>query len=151
MLVWIILFKSFNITSLIQLWWDIIQQNMSNEYKLTFFLNWMGPVSTKWYEDNKVPYRDKIIKHNVFKEHIMCREYNISYSCGRIDVYGHPDYPYNYEYSVDIMESESWYKLKDYLNDLKLDYLPDDVQEIYDMFEKDTGWKIQWWKDRNEH
>ena len=116
--------------------------------KLTFYLNWMGPVSTVWYEDNNIPY-ETITRYNALtQKEITYKKYLKGYCCGRIDVFGHPEYPFNFEYGVDIMESESWYRLQDYLKELTLDYLPDTVQEIYSMFEKDTGWKIQWLEEK---
>ena len=69
---------------------------------------------------------------------------NIHYYGGRIDIH-HPNFAYNNEYGVDIMEGESWGLLSDWLDDLSLDELPT-KDELFQMFEEQTGHKIKYFK-----
>lgn len=112
--------------------------------KLSFFLNMMGVANIGWYERNNIPYKEVWTTSDLFPKTLV-KEYTTHYYCGRIDVHGHPEFPFNFEYSVDIMDGESWNKLGDWLDDLTLDYLPDTVEEIYEMFERETGFHINWW------
>lgn len=114
--------------------------------KLSFSLNWMGVVSTRWYDDHNIPHTLERKYSEWLGKEITLKHYEKYYSCGRIDVYGHPEHPWNFEYGVDVMEGRSWNVLGDWLEDLVLDYLPDTVEEIYEMFEKETGHKIAWFK-----
>jgi len=117
--------------------------------QISFFLNTMGIASMKWYEKNKIPYIEEWTTSERFPK-IKYKKYLKSYCCGRIDASGHPDYPYNCEYSVAIMEAESWGLLGEWLSRLKLGYLPESVQDIYNMFESSTGHKIKWWEGCDE-
>ena len=54
---------------------------------ITYSTNWMGPVSTRWYEDRKVPFEWRETSGKIF-EKMEYRHYLESYSCGRIDIYG---------------------------------------------------------------
>lgn len=113
--------------------------------ELSFFLNWMGVINTHWYEENKIPFTLEKKHSLLLDEEVILKHYHTYYSCGRIDVSGHPEHPFGFEYSVGVMDNESWYKLGYWLDNLVLPYLPDSVEEIFDMFEKDTGFKINWW------
>lgn len=115
--------------------------------KLSFFLNMMGVANMKWYEKNNIPYISETKWSRAFNKEITIKDYEKYYYCGRIDVYGHPEYPFNYEYGVSIMEGESWYKFGEWLANLHLDYLPETVEEIYEMFESETSYRIKWWKE----
>ena len=117
--------------------------------KLSFFLNRMGVASLRWYEENNIPFTEEWVSIDSISFSGMVKTYTTYYACGRIDVHGHPEHPFNYEYGVGIMETGSWYLLSDWLGRLTLDYLPDTVEEIYEMFEKETDHKIKWWN--NEH
>lgn len=115
--------------------------------KLSFFLNRMGIASSRWYEENNIPFTEVWSSIESISFSGMVKTYTTHYACGRIDVYGHPEHPFNYEYGVNIMETESWYYLSDWLGRLTLNYLPDTVEEIYEMFEKETSHKIKWWNN----
>jgi len=112
--------------------------------KYTFFLNCMGPVCYSWYEDNNIPFTE----HKRYSERFnMMLEYktpNTHYYGGRIDIH-HPNFAYNNEYGVEIMEGESWGLLSDWLDDLSLDELPT-KDELFKMFEEQTGHKIKYFK-----
>lgn len=115
--------------------------------KLDFSLNWMGVVSTGWYDRNGIPFTTVKKFNSILNREVELKYYDKYYCCGRIDVYGHPEHPFNFEYSVDVMEGESWNLLGTWLDNLTLDYLPDNVEELYDKFESETGHKILWWKN----
>lgn len=75
------------------------------EYMVTYFLNWMGPISHRWYEINKIPYTVE----TKYSEH-SDREYNVKhydcyYSTGRIDI--HNGEPFGDEYAIGVMKSTS--------------------------------------------
>lgn len=116
-----------------------------SDLKLSFFLNMMGVASTKWYEENNIPFIEVMTTSDLFPRTLI-KQYTTHYYCGRIDVHGHPQFPFNYEYGVDIMDDVSWGRFGNWLDDLYLNYLPDTVEEIYDMFESETGYKIKWWE-----
>lgn len=118
--------------------------------KLSFFLNWMGVVSTKWYDDMQIPFTLETKYSELLGKEITLKNYEKYYSCGRIDVHGHEEHPWGYEYGVGIMDNESWSKFGDWLHELTLDYLPDSVEEIVDMFEVDTNYTINWFKPQQK-
>ena len=77
--------------------------------KLSFFLNMMGVASRSWYKENNIPSTQRWSE--VFSTWLTI--YETYYYCGRIDVHNHPDFPFNYEYSVGVMDNESWGKFGD--------------------------------------
>lgn len=117
--------------------------------KLSFFLNWMGVVSTKWYDDYNIPYTLETRYSKLLGKEVTLKHYHKYYCCGRIDVSGHPDHPWNYEYSVGVMDGESWDAFGEWLDNLTLDYLPDSIDDIVEMFEKETGFKINWFEEED--
>ena len=111
-----------------------------------YFLNWMGPVSLRWYEENEVPYTEKVIKSQITKDkEIIVKEYAPQYGCGRIDVDGIEDEPYGVEYSVGVMEMESWSTLANWLDELHTEK-PLSKEEIFERFKAETGHEIRWFK-----
>jgi len=118
------------------------------ELKLSFFLNAMGIWNNCWYEENKIPYTERMSTSTLFPPKLL-REYDTYYYAGRIDVHGHPEFPFNYEYSVEIMDGQSWNMFGNWLDELILNYLPDKVEELYQMYEQETGNKINWWKSND--
>lgn len=46
------------------------------------------------------------------------------------------------------MERESWYSFGSWLNSLVLDYLPESLEDIVNMYEKETGNKITWFNNQ---
>ncbi len=114
---------------------------------ISYSTNWMGPISTKWYEDNNIPYVIKETSGAILPI-AKYKEYDQSYSAGRIDIYGLSEEDHwggKSEYSVGVMESESWDHLTEFLDTYKTEDLvsPD---TLIDAFEKETGHKIKWWK-----
>jgi hypothetical protein len=119
---------------------------------ISYSSNWMGPVSTKWYEDRNIPFSiiKKVSKisgreyeHKVFKAH---------FSCGRIDVYGLPEDEYYAgmtEYGLLPMLTQDWNKLQDWLDELQTETLLP-YKELISQFEKDYGKAISWAADKTE-
>ena len=111
--------------------------------KITFFLNQMGVYSTKWYEENNIPYKEFTRFNRILGKDVTLREWDTHYALGRIDIHGVHEEPYGLEYGVGVMEQESWIVLGNYLSRLTLDYLPT-KDELFLMFEEDTKHKIRW-------
>jgi len=102
----------------------------------------MGPCSTRWYEDNNIPY--------VWSKCAGGMEYKdyVPYSGGRIDIYG-LDYKEYYggrnEYGLDIMLSEDWHALSYWLDNLQTETLWP-LDKLLEHFECYNGEKIRWFK-----
>ena len=77
---------------------------------ISYFLNAMGPVSTKWLEEN-----------------------GTDWTGGRIDIDGHSA-PFGDEYGVPVMKKESWGLLNKWLSALETEELLP-FKEIIDRFE----------------
>jgi hypothetical protein len=103
---------------------------------ITFFLNQMGVY-------NNIP--TTRVNRTLGKE-LTVKEGDKHYACGRVDIYNVPDEPCGLEYSIGIMEQESWCKFGDYLSTLKVTFLPC-KQTLIDMFESATGHKIKWYRE----
>lgn len=110
----------------------------------TFFLNWMGVASLKWYEENNIPYTEEVKYSELLGREYTARNYTPYYSCGRIDVSG-GDLIWGHEISVPPMTEQSWDKLGEWLDKLTLDHIPLG-DGIFSLFEEETGHKIEWWK-----
>ena len=111
----------------------------------------MGPVSMNWYEEKGFTCIDTLTIDTEFQSKLWNKEigeeYEVSriteyYAGGRIDIH-HPDSPYGEEYGVSIMKETSWRLLDKWLRDLKTDYLVE-FYRLIEMFEKETGHKIEW-------
>lgn len=94
---------------------------------VTYFLNWMGPISKQWYTD---------------------RGLTDNYSAGRIDIRDSSKEGYEGwdEYAVPPMKDTSWGKLSDWLSDLETEEVVG-YYRLIEMFEQQTRHKIEWWKD----
>lgn len=107
--------------------------------------NWMGPISTKWYEDRDVPFEmretsGKILPKAKYKHFLK------SYSCGRIDIYGLNEEEHwggKSEYGLGVMETESWNILSDFLDDYESSDLIS-YDDLINHFETKSGHKIKW-------
>ena len=112
---------------------------------ITYSTNWMGPVSTRWYEDRRVPFEWRETSGKIF-EKMQYKHYLESYSCGRIDIYGLDEQEHwcgRSEYSVAPMRTEDWNELSDYLDKLESTVLLTYTELISD-FEKEYGRGIRW-------
>ena len=114
---------------------------------ISYSTNWMGPVSTKWYEDRNIPY---VMEKSKGVEPFPVREYKDyleSYSCGRIDIRGLDEedgyWCGQHEYGVASMRSEDWDALGDWLYDFKSEELvPYDL--LIEQFETHYKKQIRW-------
>ena len=119
--------------------------------KLSFFLNQMGIHHTSWYRDNNIPFTTETNWNNTLDKEVTLIHYEKYYAAGRIDVHNHPEHPFNFEFSVGIMEQESWNSFGDWLEQLTLSYLPDSVEDMVELYETQTGLKINWWKGESNN
>ena len=109
---------------------------------ITYSTNWMGVVSTSWYEDNNIPYKDVTRFSKLLNKEVTARHFEVYYSCGRIDIRGVKSEPWGLEYSVSPMHSEDWDALGDWLWDFESKELLtlDELLTLY-------GKPIRWHKD----
>ena len=116
---------------------------------ITYSTNWMGPISTRWYEDRRIPFEWKETSGKIF-EKTQYRHYLESYSCGRIDIYGLDEQEHwcgRSEDSVAPMRTESWNLLSDYLDDYESSELVS-YEDLIEDFETRSKHKIEWWVKR---
>ena len=124
---------------------------------ISYSTNWMGPVSTRWYEDNNVPMVEtehtysELIPEKEGQSYIS-RQPSVNYAAGRIDIRGlDEDDGYwcgQHEYGVGIMTQKSWNILSDYLDDFSSKELLT-YKELLEGFEKETKHTIEWFKNEN--
>jgi len=115
---------------------------------VTYSTNWMGPVSTQWYEDRNIPFEMRETSGKLLPK-VEYKHFLESYSCGRIDIYG-LDYDKYYagrdEYGLAPMKTNDWNYLSDWLNNLeteqKLGYT-----SLLQQFEEYLGRDIQWFDE----
>jgi len=120
---------------------------------ISYSTNWMGPISTRWYEERDIPFEMKKTAGNILPV-VEYKEYLESYSCGRIDIRG-LDEEENYngwsEYGVAPMLTEDWILLSDWLDDLTTVGLWE-YDILISIFESEVlnGRKIRWFnKEEN--
>ncbi len=119
---------------------------MSEKTQITFFLNCMGPISYKWYEDGNIPFEEETRYSKFLNKEVTVKRFKELWYGGRIDIYGLPEdefYSGKSEYGVPIMRDKCWNNLSKYLSELKLDHLPT-REELFSMFENEYG-EIEWW------
>lgn len=90
--------------------------------------NYMGPIDLQWFEDRNTT------------EH---------WYGGRIDIYGLDDAEYynsGGEYSLPIMDEQSWHMFTEWLENYKTSELVT-YEAIIEDFEEDTGHAIRWADD----
>jgi len=113
---------------------------------ITYSTNWMGPVSTKWYEDQDIPFVLKKTSGEIGPV-VEYKDYLESYSCGRIDIRGLDEedgyWCGQHEYGVAPMRSEDWNVLSYWLDELKTEELvPYDL--LIEQFETHYGKQLRW-------
>ena len=112
--------------------------------------NWMGPITTRWYEEHNIPYVLKKTSGKVLPP-VEYKDFTESYSCGRIDIYGLDESEHwggKAEYSVPVMKTESWNLLSDYLDDYESSELVS-YEDLIEDFETRSKHKIEWWVDND--
>lgn len=93
---------------------------------ISYYLNFMGPISKSWYVKNNVP--EGVYLYG-----------------GRIDISGIPNEPFGHEYGVEIMYESSWSLLSDWLDDLTTEKVLT-KEEIFELFESECNHKIKWFE-----
>ena len=114
---------------------------------ISYSINWMGPVSTRWYEERDIPFVLKKTSGKILPV-VEYKDFLEDYSCGRIDIYGLDDDTYwcgKSEYSVAPMRAEDWNKFQDWLDELQTETLLT-YKELISRFEKDYRKHIRWAK-----
>ena len=97
---------------------------------VTYSINWMGPVSTRWYEERNIPFET--------------RE-----TCGRIDIRGLDEERYycgQHEYGLAPMKTNDWNYLSDWLNNLETEQRLG-YTSLLQQFEEYLGRDIQWFDE----
>jgi hypothetical protein len=123
----------------------------AGESMINYSVNWMGPISTRWYEDRNIPFEiretsGKILPKTEYKHFLE------SYSCGRIDIYGLDESEHwsgKSEYSVAPMRTEDWNALGEWLDKLESSVLLT-YRELISDFEKEYGQRIEWFIELNK-
>ena len=118
---------------------------------ISYSTNWMGPISTRWYEDRNIPFEiretaGKILPKTEYKYFLE------SYSCGRIDIYGLDESEHwcgRSEYSVSPMRTEDWNAFGEWLDKLESSVLLT-YKELISDFEKEYGQRIEWFIELNK-
>ena len=93
---------------------------------ISYSTNWMGPVSTRWYEDRNIPFVLKETLNASNTAYIEYKDYLESYSCGRIDIYGLDEEEYwcgKHEYGLAPMRTEDWNAFTDWLYQMQTEEL----------------------------
>lgn len=94
---------------------------------IRYYANFMGPVSLDWYQ----------------KRGLSQDEY---WAGGRIDIYGLDENEYfsgQTEYSLPVMDGESWNKFSEWLKNYKTEELKP-YKQLLSAFEAATEHKIRW-------
>ena len=118
---------------------------------ISYSTNWMGPVSTRWYEERDIPFELRMTSGKFIQPPREYKHYLESYSCGRIDIRGLDEEEYYsgwYEYGVAPMRTEDWNALSDWLDNIKDESLIT-YEELIRQFEEHYGNKIRWQQDEN--
>lgn len=113
--------------------------------------NFMGPISTKWYDENNIPYEMAEYTNPRTGTRGPYKKYD-SYCGGRIDICGLDKDKYwngKYEFSLSVMKGESWSTLSEWLDSFESEKLVP-YEELIERFENETGHKIQWWETESD-
>ena len=112
---------------------------------ISYSTNWMGPISTRWYEERDIPFVLKKTSGKILPV-VEYKDFLESYSCGRIDIYGLDTYQFwcgKYEYGVAPMRTEDWNAFGDWLDNIEDEKLIT-YDELIRQFEEHYGNKIRW-------
>ena len=112
---------------------------------ITYSTNFMGPISVKWYEDNKIPYQSITRINPNTGNKTTIKKFMKQYAGGRLDDNGTGE-PFGVELGVPIMESESWNILQEFLWTFTSEEVLT-LQQIVQALEDETGFSIVWFKE----
>ncbi len=114
---------------------------------INYSTNWMGPVSTRWYEERDIPFVLKKTSGKILPV-VEYKDFLESYSCGRIDIYGLDEGDHwggRSEYGLAPMLTEDWNLLSDFLRSFDTENLMS-YADIISTFEESLGRSIRWWR-----
>jgi hypothetical protein len=103
-------------------------QKDTHNQMISYDTNWMGPIDQGWYEERGIDTE------------------NGYWSGGRIDIYGLDEVEYycgRHEYSLPIMDGESWNLLTAWLENFETE-TPWSFDDLIEQFQKETGREILW-------
>ena len=92
---------------------------------ITYSTNFMGPVSTRWYEERDIPFEIRETA-GILRPKTEYKHFLESYSCGRIDIYGLDEDAYwcgKSEYGVAPMLTEDWNAFSYWLDEMQTEEL----------------------------
>lgn len=112
---------------------------------ITYSTNFMGPLSTKWYEDNKIPYQSITRINPITGNKTTIKKFMKQYAGGRLDVGGTGE-PFGTELGVPIMEMESWNILQEFLWTFSSKEVLT-LEQIITALADETGHEVVWFKD----
>ena len=119
---------------------------------ITYSTNWMGPIATRWYEDNNIPYVEgKTFVSKYTGKSITPKDYE-QYAGGRIDIYGLDESEHwggKSEYSLPVMPAKDWNAFSEWLDKLESSVLLT-YKELISDFEKEYGQRIEWWSIKDD-
>ena len=116
---------------------------------ISYSTNWMGPVSTRWYEERDIPFVLKKTSGKILPV-VEYKDFLESYSCGRIDIYGLDQQEYyagKKEYGLAPMLTEDWNALGDWLDNIEDEYFVMTYKELIRQFEDHYGKPIRWYDE----
>lgn len=124
---------------------------------VSYSLNWMGPISLKWYTERGLTHIvKKVVTEDMrfYPKQLKVgdvweyEEIAAHYACGRIDIRDSSKEGYDGwdEYGVRPMTAESWGALAAWSRSLKTEEVVE-YSRLLEMFEEQTGHKIQWWEE----
>lgn len=93
--------------------------------KIQYSTNWMGPISTRWYENINAPYEMRETSGEILPK-VEYKHFLESYSGGRIDIYGLDQEEYwggKHEYNLPPMITEDWNALGEWLDQMQTETL----------------------------
>ena len=115
---------------------------------VTYSINWMGPVSTRWYEERNIPFEMRETSGKLLPK-VEYKHFLESYSCGRIDIRGLDEERYycgQHEYGLAPMKTNDWNYLSDWLNNLETEQRLG-YTSLLQQFEEYLGRDIQWFDE----
>lgn len=119
---------------------------------IQYSTNMMGPVSLDWYRERGLTAMVSwTLESDIFAEMFGKRpgdqheqeEVTEYWAGGRIDIYGVPGEHHPIEYSLPIMDGESWNIFSDWLDEYETEEFAS-FGQIISTFETETGHKIRW-------
>ena len=114
---------------------------------INYSTNWMGPVSTRWYEDNNIPFEWRETSGKILPK-VKYKHFLESYSAGRIDIYGLDEGEHwggKSEYGVAPMLTEDWNAFSYWLDEMQTEELWS-YDKLIEHFQYYYGKEIRWWE-----